>query len=89
MKEIDNNSYKDMSLFCDVEDEDLKARNRGTVLANLAEDGFNADTQKMSPRAAADMIKYFSLIPKDERKPVLKNLITTLASRNLQVTFDA
>lgn len=54
------------SVFEEVKDEVLRARNRGVVMANIYEDNLlNGDKVSLSGTKA--IMSYFQRIPKDER----------------------
>lgn len=60
------NEFKGFSLFSDIEDVNLRTRNRAVVLANMAEDNKTPD-KRITPKGVALMLGYFSLIPNEER----------------------
>ena len=53
------------SLFNDIEDEGLRARNRAVVLANMYED-LQVDN-KVTPSGMGNLLSYFKGIPYEER----------------------
>lgn len=61
------NEFKGFSLFNDIEDADLRTRNRAVVMANIAEDHMDRKTKRLTPKGAALVLNYFSLIPGEER----------------------
>jgi hypothetical protein len=61
-------SFKGFSLFNDIEDKDLRNRNRAVVLANIAAD--NTRNKLISPKGASLILGYFGLVPPEERKDV-------------------
>lgn len=61
-------SFKGFSLFNDIEDKDLRNRNRAVVLGNIAAD--NARNQLISPKGASLILGYFGLVPPEERAEV-------------------
>lgn len=63
-------TYKGFALFNDIEDYELRTRNRSVVLSNIVED--NTRDQRISPQGAALVLGYFSKIPSDEREDVQK-----------------
>lgn len=72
MTETDNNnSYKDMSLFNDIENDTLRARNRGVVMGNISMDGVTTDG-KLTAKASKDILEYFKRIPEAERRYTLQ-----------------
>ena len=60
-----NDTFKGFALFSDIEDEQLRARNRAVVLTNMASD--HSKNQKISPGGAGLMLGYFRAIPEAER----------------------
>jgi hypothetical protein len=78
------NEYKGYSLFNDVEDKGLQERNRGVVLANLAENGMSGD--KVRHSATADIIGYFQEIPDADKLGVLNVMKATLEDRNITIS---
>lgn len=73
MQQNNNNEYFGYSLFNDIEDLELRTRNRVATLKNIMEDHLGNDKQ---PTAKCGMLTYgyFSLIPDDERKSVYDGL---------------
>lgn len=68
-----NNEYKTISLFNDIEDRELRNRNRAVILANELERGFTRG--KVTAKAAAFIMGYFANVPEDERKEVKDKFI--------------
>lgn len=60
-----NDNFKGFHLFNDIEDEQLRARNRAVVLANIAED--NTKKNLITPRGASLILGYFNCVPQEER----------------------
>lgn len=60
-----NNKWKGYSLFNDVEDFELRSRNRGVVMANIFEEHLRDGV--LSPVKAGLILEYFSRIPPTER----------------------
>lgn len=71
--------YQGYSLFLEVEDFDLKARNRGAVLTNIFED--HSEKDKVSSQGARMMMEYLQEIPSLEREVVYREFVKTLAKR--------
>ena len=74
---IDN--YKGFALFNDVEDAELRTRNRAVVLANIAED--NMREQKLSPKGVLLVLGYFSSVPEKERAKVQTAFVESMGQR--------
>jgi hypothetical protein len=64
--------FKGYDLFYDVEDQDLKTRNRAVVLWNIYES--NTENGATRPGGVADMVGYMKEIPAAEQRPVLDKL---------------
>ena len=62
------NDYKGFCLFGDIEDEQLRTRNRATVLSNIAES--NIKDRRINAKGIALILGYFNQIPMAERTPV-------------------
>lgn len=74
------------SIFEEIEDEGLRARNRGVVMANIYEDNqINGSNISMSGTKA--IVSYFQQIPKDERlvaREAFKNVLKERGYASLQ-----
>lgn len=68
-----NNEYFGYTLFNDVEDFALRARNRAMSLKNIMEDHQNEKGQ-LTAKAAMLTTGYFNLVPEGERKAVYDEL---------------
>lgn len=75
------NEFKGFSLFNDIEDIDLRTRNRSVVMANMAEDHIDRKTKRVSPKGAALILNYFSLIPTEERNAAKESFAQDMTSR--------
>lgn len=82
-----NNEFKGFSLFID-QDEPLRSRNRGVVLANIAEDYTNKE-KKISAKGAALMLGYMNLIPAEERKATTEAFIKSMYERGFALEAAA
>lgn len=64
-----DNEYKGLTLFNDVADPELRARNRGVIMANIFEQNLDPVAKKVSPRGLSLIVGYFnSLVMFDRRK---------------------
>ncbi|QDP53349.1 MAG: hypothetical protein Unbinned6805contig1000_11 [Prokaryotic dsDNA virus sp.] len=54
------------SLFEEIEDEGLRARNRGVIMANIYED--TSMEGKTPPSGMKALVAYFMAVPKEERE---------------------
>lgn len=73
------NEYKGYSLFNDIDDVTLRNRNRGVVLANIAEG--NTKDKKVSPKGASLILGYFSNILPAERRSVQDCFVESMRSK--------
>jgi len=78
------NECKGFSLFNDIEDSDLRNRNRAVVLANIADSTSKA--KKISPNGMGLILCYFSKIDKTERKDVMSRFVTIMQERGYVLT---
>lgn len=62
------NEYKGFSLFLDIEDKELRNRNRAVVMTNIAED--NTKAGLINAKGAGLVMGYFLHVPIDEREEV-------------------
>lgn len=72
-------NYNGFELFNDIEDAALRTRNRAVVLTNLYVD--HQKEGKLSPTAAARILKYFSLVPEGERQMVQDAFVEQMKQR--------
>lgn len=66
--------YKGYELFNDVEDIDLRTRNRAAVLWNIYES--NTKQGRTTPNGVADMIGYMKELPQEDQQTVINKLST-------------
>lgn len=83
---MESRIYKDMSLFDDIENPVLRSRNRGVVMSNICLNNVNKNG-RISHTTSADLLTYFSMIPKDERKPVLEVFLERCKQEGYRVDF--
>lgn len=81
---MNNCDYKGYSLFSDINDAVLKARNRATILANIAEDNMDKE-KRISGKGAVLMLGYMSAIPLDERKEVAAKFAENMNQRGFAI----
>lgn len=84
LQENQVNEFKGFSLFNDIEDEELQARNRAVVLSNIAEDYTNKE-RKINAKGAALILGYFSLIPSSERLTVKERFTENLLRKGYKL----
>lgn len=80
------NEFKGFSLFNDIEDVDLRTRNRSVVMANMAEDHMDRKTKRVNPRGASLILNYFALIPKEERNYAKDKFSQDMTARGFALT---
>lgn len=76
--------YKGYSLFDDIEDFTLKARNRGVVMANILEEHYGKSFKKVSPGGLALILGYFTEVPALERKATKEAFEQILKERGIK-----
>lgn len=64
------NDFKTYSLFNDIEDVELRNRNRAVVLANMAQDHIDRKTKRVSMKGAALILGYFNNVDVADRDDV-------------------
>lgn len=70
---------KGYSLFNDIEDRDLRIRNRAVVLTNIMEDGFVQG--RVSSKSALIIMNYFHHVPEEEKDETLALFQTEAKAR--------
>lgn len=75
--------YHTYHLFDDVEDRNLRIKNRSTVLVNIMEDNLQKSEKgkEVSEKGARVIFGYFAQIPPDERGEVMNGFQQELARR--------
>jgi hypothetical protein len=73
------NEINGYSLFNDIEDKELRTRNRAVVLANMAE--ANTKGNKISNKGAFLVLSYFDKVPKEEQQICLEVFEKTMKDR--------
>ncbi len=84
-----NEDYKGLNLFNDVEDTELKAHNRGVIMANVFEEHINKQTKKVSPMGLSLILGYFQSIMPFERKEAKLAFERTLIQRGIKNVSEA
>jgi hypothetical protein len=79
------NQYNGFNLFNDIEDIDLRTRNRAVVLANIFQD--NSKNLKMTPKGASVFLNYFKLIPDEEKQRVETKFRECMKERGFKETY--
>lgn len=60
------NEFKGYSLFNDIEDINLRSRNRGVILANIAED--HSKNRRINQKGVSLIMGYYVCVPVNERE---------------------
>lgn len=76
-----NDNFRGFSLFNDIEDVELKNRNRAVILTNMAEDNMDRKTKKINMKGTTFVLGYFNLIPEEERADVKNRFMEGMAQR--------
>lgn len=77
------NEYKGFCLFNDIEDGELRNRNRAVVMANMAET--HSKDRKISINGAALITGYFNCVPHNERKDTMNMFIRNMDERGFKI----
>lgn len=78
------NTFKGFSLFNEVIDVNLRARNRAIIMANITEDNLT-DNKRLTPRGAVLVMGYFEAVPEQERDVTYKAYEQSLKERGFKV----
>jgi len=84
LQENQKNDFKGFSLFNDITDSELQARNRAVVLSNIAEDHTNKE-KRINAKGASLILGYFSLIPPDQRLTVKERFTDNLIRKGYKL----
>lgn len=76
------NKVRGYSLFNEVKDENLQARNRAMAMTNIMEDNLY-DDGRVTQGGMQYSIEYYEQIPEDARALLYANLQTELKSRGM------
>lgn len=79
------NDYKTYSLFNDIEDIELRNRNRAVVLANIAEDHIDRRSKRVSAKGAALILGYFGQVEEADRDEVKHKFAVNMCSRGFSL----
>lgn len=75
------NDYKSYSLFNDIEDVELRNRNRAVVLANIAEDNIDRKSKRVSVKGANLILGYFACVLDTDREDVKNKFSDNMKQR--------
>ena len=76
--------FKGFSLFDDINDKQLRSRNRAVLLANITEDNLTPN-KRLTEKGTVLVLGYFTAIPEDERADVQVAYEQVLRERNFNV----
>ncbi len=86
MQQLDVNEIDNYSLFNDIENPELRARNRGIVLANIAMDHQSPRKEgSLTATGTAKVLDYFGHIPMAEREMAMGNFMAHLKREGFEV----
>ena len=74
------NEFKGYSLFNDIEDFDLRNRNRAVILANIMEDNLTPK-KKVTGKGSTLILGYFLNVPEVDRKSVRDKFAKAITER--------
>lgn len=77
------NEYKGFSMFNDIENVDLRNRNRAVVLANIASD--NSKNRRITPGATGLILGYFKNLPDEDKKDVQARFVKEMNLRGFHI----
>ncbi len=60
-------TFNGYSLFVEIDDLNLRARNRGVVMANILEEHISEETKRITPTGLRNILEYFNQIDAFER----------------------
>jgi hypothetical protein len=79
-----SDTFKGFALFSDIEDPALRSRNRGVVMANIAET--YSKNQKITPNGAALIFGYFQAIKPEDRADTEVAFVKSMKERGFVIT---
>ena len=80
------NEYKGFSLFNDIEDVNLRNRNRAVVLSNIASD--HSKNRKITPGSAGLILGYFKEIPDEDKMDVQNRFVKEMNLRGFHLVKE-
>lgn len=75
------NDFKTYSLFNDIDDVELRNRNRACVLANIAQDHTDRKSKRVSVKGANLILGYFANILEADREDVKDRFAENMKQR--------
>ena len=83
---INPNEYKGFSLFNDVEDTELRNRNRAVILTNIALS--HTKNRKITPGGAGLILGYFNEVNLEDRKDVQTRFVNQMKSEGMYLVAN-
>ena len=77
------NEYKGFSLFNDIEDVNLRNRNRAITLSNIASN--HSKDRKIPPATAGMILNYFNLVDGKDKEDVMKRFMEEMNLRGFHL----
>ena len=74
-------TVEQVDLFEHIQEPELRNRNRATFMANMYEDHTPYKSSTINEFGAARILKYFSMIPKEDQQSVLNNYNKIMSER--------
>lgn len=78
-------NYKGFSLFNDIEQVELRNRNRAVVLANIASDNTDKKTKRVSIKGAGLILGYFQNVLDADKKDVEARFVEQMKQRGFDL----
>lgn len=75
--------FKGFSLFNDIEDLELRKRNRAVIMVNLLADNFSQG--KIEARGSLLIIGYMSKVPTEDRKELVDEFVRQANERGFKI----
>lgn len=76
-------TYKGFALFNDIEDAELRDRNRAIVMANMAQD--HSKNNLITPNGAGLILGYWNAIPKEQRGNAMPKFLEQMKARGFHM----
>lgn len=76
-------AFKGFALFNDIEDAELRDRNRAVVMANIAQD--HSKNNLITPNGAGLILGYWKAIAEEERSGVMPRFVEQMKARGFHM----
>lgn len=77
-------TFKGYSLFVEIEDFALRARNRAVIMANIFEEHYNSALGKVSALGLKNILEYFKEVPDLDKAQAFAAFNTILQERGIK-----